>query len=84
MKICSCDLLAVDLGISLAHIDSIPDGPLKGLRTLAYWRDGKCDSSFPTTWSFLLEKVEGVCGRTVAEELKKTLSKDPACVLKNQ
>ena len=82
MKIGSCDLLAVDLGIPLAHITSIPDGPLKELLTLAYWRDGRCHSSLPTTWGFLLEKVEGVCGRTVAEELRETLSKDPACVLR--
>ena len=81
MKIGSCDLLAVDLGIPLTHIDSLPDGPLKGLRTLAYWRDGRCDSSLPTTWGFLLEKVEGVSGRNVAEELRETLSKDPACLL---
>ena len=80
MRIGSCDLLAVDLGIPLAHITSIPDGPLKELLTLAYWRDGKCDSSLPTTWGFLLEKVEGVSGRNVAEELRGTLSKDPACV----
>ena len=80
MKIGSCDLLAVDLGIPLSHIDSLPDGPLKGLRTLAYWRDGRCHSSFPTTWGFLLEKVEGVSGRNVADELRENLSKDPACV----
>ena len=82
MKISSCDLLAVDLGIPLTHIDSIPDSPLQGVRTLTYWRDGKCDSSLPTTWGFLLEKVEGVSGRTVAGELRETLSKDPACVLR--
>ena len=82
VRIGSCDLLAVDLGIPLAHITSIPDGPLKELLTLAYWRDGKCDSSLPTTWGFLLEKVQGVSGRNVAEELRETLSKDPACVLK--
>ena len=80
MKIGSCDLLAVELGIPLAHIDSLPDSPLKGLRTLAYWRNGRCHGSFPTTWGFLLEKVEGVCGRTVADELRETLSRDPACV----
>ena len=78
-KIGPGDLLAIKLGIPLAHIDSLPDGPLKGLRTLAFWRDGKCDSSLPTTWGFLLEKVEGVSGRNVAKELRETLSKDPAC-----
>ena len=82
LKIGSCDLLAVQLGIPLSHIDSLPDGPLKGLRTLAYWRDGRCDSSLPTTWGFLLEKVQGVSGRNVAKELRETLSKDPACVLR--
>ena len=81
-KIGPCDLLAIKLGIPLTHIDSIPDGNLKGLRTLAYWRDGRCDSSLPTTWGFLLEKVEIILGRTVTEELRKTLSKDPACVFK--
>ena len=82
VRLGSCDLLAVDLGIPLSHITSTPDGPLKELLTLAYWRDGKCDSSLPTTWGFLLEKVEGVSGRKVAEELREILSKDPACVLR--
>ena len=82
MKIESCDLLAVELGIPLTHISSLPEGPVKGVRTLAYWRDGRCDSSFPTTWGFLLEKVEGVSGRNVAEELRETLSKYPAFVLR--
>ena len=78
----SCDELAVELSIPLPHITSIPDGTLKSVRTLAYWRDGQCDSSLPTTLGFLLEKVEVVSGRNVAEELRETLSKDSACVLK--
>ena len=79
---CTCDELAVELSIPLSHITSIPDGTLKSVRTLAYWRDGQCDSSLPTTLGFLLEKVEVVSGRKVAEELRETLSKDSACVLK--
>ena len=81
-KIGCFNILAVKLGIPLSHIDGVSDDSLKGLRTLAYWRDGKCDSSLPTTWGFLLEKVEVVSGRAVAEELRETLSRDPACVLK--
>ena len=79
-KIALCDDLAIELGIPITHITSVQAGPLRGLQILAYWRDGLCNPSFPTTWEFCLEKIESVFGRNVADQLKETVSTDPSCV----
>ena len=80
-KIGLCEDLAIELGIPIAHVTSVPAGPLRGLQILAYWRDGRCKPSFLTTWDFCLKKVESVFGRNVADQLKEDLSTDPSCVL---
>ena len=64
--------LAVLLGIPRAYAVG-QSGSLKGLDTLVYWRNGKSGSDFPTTWKFLLQKVEEVCGAGVAKDIEKAL-----------
>jgi hypothetical protein len=64
--------LAVLLGIPRAHAVG-QSGSLKGLDTLVYWRNGKSGPNFPTTWKFLLQKVEEVCGEGVAKDIEKAL-----------
>jgi hypothetical protein len=64
--------VAVLLGIPRTHA-SMQSGSLKGLDTLVYWRNGKSGPNFPTTWKFLLQKVEEVCGEGVAKDIEKAL-----------
>jgi hypothetical protein len=64
--------VAVSLGIPRAHA-SLQSGPLRGLDILVYWRNGKSGPNFPTTWKFLLQKVEEVCGSGVAKDIEKAL-----------
>ena len=68
--------VAVLLGIPRAHA-SMQSGSLKRLDTLVYWRNGKSGPNFPTTWKFLLQKVEEVCGAGVARDIEKTLLSEP-------
>ena len=68
--------VAVLLGIPLAHA-RMQSGPLRGLDILVYWRNGKSSRHFPTTWKFLLQKIEEVCGAGVARDIEKTLLSEP-------
>ena len=68
--------VAVLLGIPRSHA-SMQSGQLRGLDILVYWRNGKSGQHFPTTWKFLLQKVEEVCGSVVARAIEKALLSEP-------
>ena len=77
-KISNWEMLAVRLGVPLAHIDDCKnDRTLGKSKTFDYWRNGRCDREFPITWDFLLECVEKTCGTRVAGDLKKYASENP-------
>ena len=77
-KISNWEMLAVRLGVPLAHIDECKnDRTLGKSKTFNYWRNGRCDREFPITWDFLLQCVEKNSGTRVAEKLKKCASENP-------
>ena len=54
------------------HVEDYSKEPVMGGdRALAYWRDGHCGKTFPTTWRFLLESVEKLRGPQVAKKLRE-------------
>ena len=69
--------LAVSLGVPVIQVEAYRYDPLGGLLALQYWRDGRCEASYPSTWLFFLEKVRDTFGKKVAEDLEKKASKDP-------
>ena len=53
-----------------------------GLEALCYWRYGESGQSYPTSWRFLLAKIEECQGHNVARDVKKvffqgSLTTDP-------
>ena len=69
--------LAIELGVPVDHVEANESKHLGGLRALKYWRDGHSGQLFPSTWGFLLQKVEATFGRNVAKDLEKKAIKYP-------
>ena len=67
------------LGLSIdqtKYFHELPQESLRGLLALKYWRDGRCGSSYPSTWRFFLSVIEDRLGPTVAEGLKEKIVSD--------
>ena len=70
--------LAVNLGVSIGQVQAFKSDPVMGaLLALKYWRDGKCGEKFPSTWRFLLLKIETTFGGKVAKPLERKASGKP-------
>ena len=57
---------------------------LRGLQALKHWRDGRCGSSYPGTWKFLLEVIKDCLGPNVAETLRAKITANKLWTLKCQ
>ena len=62
--------LAIELGVPVDHVQDNESKRLGGLIALKYWRDGHSGQFFPSTWRFLLQKVEATFGTKVAKDLE--------------
>ena len=70
-------ILAICLGVPYDVIQSNTPASLGGLAALAYWRNGCSGNSYPSTWKFLLEKVDDQFGSVVAEAIVQKASIEP-------
>ena len=77
LEILLWERLVVNLGVPIDMVRSYRTDPLGGLIALQYWRVGRCGKLFPTTWRFLLEQVETISGKLVAEDLRQKASTQP-------
>ena len=74
-----CFRLTVALGVPKTQAEAYRqenhDFHIAGLHALCYWRDGRCNNAkFPSTWKFLLETVDTICGSQVAKQLEAIVS----------
>ena len=67
--------LAVALGVpveSANHFQRIKTG---GIEALCYWRYGESGQNYPTSWRFLLDKIEECYEQDVVRDVKKTFGR---------
>ena len=70
---------SISLGLSIdqtRYFHELPQESLRGLMALKYWRDGRCGSSYPSTWRFFLSVIEDRLGPKVAGELREKITSD--------
>ena len=64
---------AISLGLSIEqakYYQEQQQEAFRGLLALKHWRDGRCGSSYPGTWRFLLDVMKDDLGPVVADELR--------------
>ena len=70
--------LAVSLGVPIKMVNFYrTDLAIGSELALEYWRNGRCEERFPTTWRFLLKTVKDRYGCRVAQQLKDKAESDP-------
>ena len=68
--------LAIFLGVPMEWVKYYEEQHqynVAGLLALQHWRDGRVESSYPSTWKFLLEAINQRSKFSLAEELKKKI-----------
>ena len=68
--------LAVALGVPIERVKQFQRIKTGGLEALCYWRYGGIGQSYPTSWRFLLAKIEEKQGYNVAQDVKKVFFPD--------
>ena len=58
--------LAVALGVPVERVRQFQQIKTGGLEALCYWRCGESGQNYPTSWRFLLAKIEEHQGHNVA------------------
>ena len=64
---------AISLGLSIEEVkyyQGQQQEAFRGLLALKHWRDGRCGSSYPGTWRFLLDVMKDDLGHVVADKLR--------------
>ena len=66
--------LAVALGVPVERVKHFQRIKTGGLEALCYWRYGESGQTYPTSWRFLLDKIEECHGQDVLRDVKKSLA----------
>ena len=68
---------AISLGLTIEqtkYYHEQQQEALRGLLAMKHWRDGRCGSSYPGTWKFLLDVIKNCLGPVVADELRDKIT----------
>ena len=68
--------LAVALGVPIERVKQFQRIKTGGFEALCYWRYGESGQNYPTSWRFLLAKIEEHQGHNVARDVKKVFFPD--------
>ena len=68
--------LAVALGVPVERVEQFQRIKTGGLEALCYWSYGESGQNYPTSWRFLLAKIEEHQGHNVAADVKKVFFPD--------
>ena len=63
--------LAVALGVPVERVKLFQQIKTGGIEALCYWRCGESGQNYPTSWRFLLAKIEEHQGHNVVQDVKK-------------
>ena len=66
--------LAVALGVPVERVEHFQRIKTGGIEALCYWRCGESEQNHPTSWRFLLDKIEECHGQDVVRDMKKVFS----------
>ena len=78
---------AISLGLSIEeakYYQEQQQEAFRGLLALKHWRDGRCGSSYPGTWRFLLNVMKDDLGPVVADELRAKVAANKTWTLRGQ
>ena len=70
--------LAIALGVPFEQVKHLQQIQTGGIEALCYWRYGESGQNYPTTWRFLLDKIEERRGLNVAQRVKETFFAKPS------
>ena len=68
--------LAVALGVPVERVKHFQQIKTGGLEALCYWRYGEPGQNYPSSWRFLLNKIEECQGHNVVRDVKKVFFPD--------
>ena len=68
--------LAVALGVPVERVKQFQQIKTGGIEALCYWRCSEPRQNYPTSWRFLLNKIEECQGHNVVQNIKKVFFSD--------
>ena len=78
---------AISLGLSIEqakYYHEQQQEAFRGLLALKHWRDGRCGSSYPGTWRFLLDVMKDDLGPVIADKLRAEVAANKTWTLGGQ